>query len=478
MRWELVGEGNRNLVVRRRDIDETAAAHAHAGEGSLVVPRGKVLRLRKLTDARCDIRGGGAGAGAEAGAGAGLSRIDEELWAPHDVTGTCETTLTHSFAENVLRRRVCDEASGSVELEAGELVRLPQQMLDEIARDVCGSTRGSAAPSALGETALVLTDWTLWSPRADVPRRMGLICVELKPKCALLPSNRDGRHLCIDSVDPLRMHVLKYFLVSLHRGRHTRYDPRMLFFPEAYPDRRRCLEALIVTPCNNFRVSVDGRRVYPPTSGCHLGEERGREVLRRALETAIGAAHSNSANSPSTTEGGQMGQRGGRDAVDALVDTILSLLTSSGVLESIARVQGADRVDTVGALSLYADVIGRSGDASLPSVPNLESLPRAEKLRLLSEWSLSLWAKDCSIMLAFDSDAMYSRDVSTERNRKDAAAAVAVVDIDLKPASKAADTYRTEKALLATAEEFLGGGDSARAVASASRRIQDRLATL
>ena len=81
-------------------------------------------------------------------------------------------------------------------------------------------------------------------------------------------------------------------------------------------------------------------------------------------------------------------------------------------------------------------------------------------------------------MLAFDSGAMYSRDVSTERNRKDAAAAVAVVDIDLKPASKAADTYRTEKALLATAEEFLGGGDSARDVASASRRIQDRLATL
>ena len=60
--------------------------------------------------------------------------------------------------------------------------------------------------------------------------------------------------------------------------------------------------------------------------------------------------------------------------------------------------------------------------------------------------SLSLWAKDCSVMLAFRGDAMRCPRGAQPERIEGLDAAVAVIDIDMKSASKAIDAYVLESA--------------------------------
>lgn len=422
--WELVGEGAANVVVRRRqcvvgsNIDDD-------------IWQGKVLRLRKLFDDernRITVR--------EDDDTDAAAQVDAAIWSRYGVDGDSAAARAHSFATHVLIPSVCAARKASaaaanrgvdIVVEAGELLELPRDEIACIERDICTMSRyGPKRFHKLCSLGLRLTDWTLIQSRVGTSRAgVGTVCVELKPKGALLPSaGTYNDHLCFDLVDDMKKSVLKHTLMANYKNKTTTYDPMTLFANDDVI-RRRALDALIATPNNNLRISVDGHCVFPDaqsTTRAGRSEERlsGRDRLRDALHAAdITVA------------------KEGKCVVDALIDSVVHALRESAVLEWLIGLQHLDRIDTVGAAALYKDMLDatdeRTSEDAVPDVPHIRDLSTGEKARLLSDWLIALWASDASIMLSFGGTL------------EETSARVAVVDIDVKPSKKAVDNFVLEK---------------------------------
>ena len=432
--WELVGEGAANVVVRRRQylgVDSIITEECNAMQG-------KVLRLRKLFSNKSD------GIIARKDEDDAVARVDAAIWSRYGVEGDTAAARARSFATHVLMPslravRKADMALLSrgidVVVEAGELLELPQEVVARIECDIRAASRcGSKRIHKLCSTALRLTDWTLIHSRRRSTSQtgMGTVCVELKAKGALLPSAGTQKdHLCFDRVDDIKKTVLKYTLMANYKRRRTTYNPMMLFANDD-TSRKRALDALIATPNNNLRISVDGRCVFPHADATDATSHEEFNCID-GLRDALHAAGVTVANE-------------GTCVVDALKDGIVHALRESAVLEWLLQLQRLDRVDTVGAAALFKDMLhslgGTTSEHVMPDrVPRLYDLSADKKAHLLSDWLIALWASDASIMISFSSRILGEASSGTCAN-------VAVVDIDVKPSKKAMENFALEQRAL------------------------------
>lgn len=169
----------------------------------------------------------------------------------------------------------------------------------------------------------------------------------------------------------------------------SEYDPLDLF--SGSKDRvSEAIKALYSIPQNNFRVFMNGSIVLGGS-----GESTGRTSPETAyaLEDALkGFIQSND------------GLR-----TECFLQLVSDTVYDSGVLDKLLQLQKLDKLDIEGAIHCYYDVISqpcplcKESGQQLEKYSSLHALPLDESLKIVKEYMIAATAKDCSLMISFQS---------------------------------------------------------------------------
>jgi hypothetical protein len=320
------------------------------------------------------------------------------------------------------------------------------------------------------------------SPQMPFPPPVGssepCLCVEIKPKCGVLPAGVAATELLFGFC----RFCVREKLKREPGGPRSGYCPLDLYSMDR-PRVERALQSFLAAPRNNLRIfGRSGEQVFGAARGA------AREALRRELRLEFGEGLGSGGTSPTagcSSVGGQ-----GEALETLLVQVVATILLQEPLLVRLKSVQAASTLSAEGALRAYdcaCAAIGReevdrrlrprSDDAGGLSVrcPCAESaglglehgrceeadaLP-ADLLDPVRAWLLALCASDISIMLCLrklqaDPATTHSA-VQPDRSRAPGvvcllgegrgvfAYRVAVVDTMPKPPSKLAEHARRDR---------------------------------
>jgi len=216
------------------------------------------------------------------------------------------------------------------------------------------------------------------------PKKGPSLCIELKVKWGFIPNSPFITHEVKRRVDRFTMHQQQKVAKGKLDG-ISKYCPIDLF---SY-DRnrvRQCIEALLQTPQNNFRLFVDGMMEYPDSKG-----HGSRDILQSKLD-----------------KHGSF-PRG----VDGLVDILADILVREPLLKRVKSAQMLDEADIEAVYPIYQKIVERGedilplaeGSTLYPREP-IKELPtsKEEQHELVRRFMASCTAKDCSVMIVIQPD--------------------------------------------------------------------------
>ncbi|XP_011623523.1 inositol-pentakisphosphate 2-kinase [Amborella trichopoda] len=366
--WTYKGEGAANLVLGYR------------GSSPLFV--GKVLRVQKTSKGDAQSKSINDPI---------LSTHDRLLWGDIEelVTATSKEILAHSYVQHVMRPLLASE-----HVDAGKRVLVSREFLEGVATQTLSQRPAwrvdAAKVDTLSDSALLISDHSLFQ-HGDI-KQAPCIAVEIKPKCGFLPCSRfiGKENFMKNNTTRFKMHqALKVLQGEISNT--SKYDPCDLF-SGSRGRIRQAIEALFLTPQNNFRIFLNGTLVFGGLGGYFGGSESdAQEALGRLDNALMGLIHAGP------------GQR-----INCCHELLAEILFKSGALVRLLEVQKLDKLDIEGVIHAYFNVISQPcrvckdlGEELSQIYQVLHSLSLKESMDIMKNYLVAATAKDCSLMVCF-----------------------------------------------------------------------------
>uniref|UniRef100_A0A1J3DDH9 Inositol-pentakisphosphate 2-kinase n=1 Tax=Noccaea caerulescens TaxID=107243 RepID=A0A1J3DDH9_NOCCA len=415
--WIYRGEGGANLVL------------AYAGSSSLFV--GKVIRIqkaRKNDKANKSVNGF-----------VSVLTSDEQLvWRENKelISSPNKEALEQRYVMNVITPLL-----GPKHVDAGIRVSVSKEFLQSVDKKVTKQRPpwrvNAANVDTSHDSALILNDHSLFS--RGISSGGDCFSVEIKPKCGFLPTSGfiSEDNLLKRSVSRFKMHqILK--LEHNEISEVSEYDPLDLF--SGSKERvSEAIKALYSIPQNNFRVFLNGSIILGGS-----GESTGRTSpeIAYAFEDALkGFIQSND------------GLR-----TECFLQLVSDTVYESGVLDKLLELQKLDKLDIEGAIHCYYDVINQPcplcrESGQLEKYSSLHALPLDESLKIVKDYMIAATAKDCSLMISFQSrkgwDSAPSCDaVCLPSTNQVFDYKAHFIDLSLKPLKRMEAYYKLDKKII------------------------------
>ncbi|ESQ44797.1 hypothetical protein EUTSA_v10003206mg [Eutrema salsugineum] len=419
--WIYRGEGGANLVL------------AYTGSSPLFV--GKVIRIQKAP--KNDKANKSVIVSAN-GVVSVLTSDEQLLWRDNKelISSTNKEVLEQRYVKHVIIPLM-----GPKHVDAGVRVSVSKEFLQAVDKKVTKQRPpwrvNAANVDTSHDSALILNDHSLFPQ--GISSGGDCFSVEIKPKCGFLPTSRflSEENMLKTSVSRFKMHQilkLEYNEISEVSG----YDPLDLF--SGSKDRvSEAIKALYSIPQNNFRVFLNGSLILGGS-----GESTGRTSpeIAYTFEDAL--------------KGFIQSDDGLR--TKCFLEIVSDAVYSSGVLDKLLEVQKLDKLDIEGAIHSYYNVINQPCPLCKEIGPSekyasLHALPLDENLKIVKEYMIAATAKDCSLMISFQSrnaldstpscDAVCLNSTSQTFDYK-----VHFIDLSLKPLKRMEAYYKLDKKII------------------------------
>ena len=167
------------------------------------------------------------------------------------------------------------------------------------------------------------------------------------------------------------------------------YDPLDMF--SGSKDRvHKAIEALFVTPQNNFRVFLNGALIYGGLGG---GADTTSCAIEEAFEDELKCVIQADDGLRTTT----------------FLKLVSEAVFGSGLIDRLLKVEKLDIFDIEGAIHAYYDIISQPctvcqdlGEDKLSGKYSyLHSLPLTESLKIVRDYLIAATGKDLSMMISF-----------------------------------------------------------------------------
>mmetsp|Transcript_692 Transcript_692/g.1608 ORF Transcript_692/g.1608 Transcript_692/m.1608 type:complete len:409 (-) Transcript_692:15-1241(-) len=353
-----------------------------------------------------------------------IEELEQEIWSKYPQFCATRSHIERRawFSEQVVKPLFGETGA----LSCGELVRLED---GEIAG---GEIFGLLLPDATRLPSL--------------PDSGDTISIEIKPKCAAMPSPKAVIH-----PDHSFKHEHSRYKLQQHLKKSqgkidsmSEYDPIQLF--SADPALKlKALQALFKSPQNNLAVYVNSLKVFPTGAwlstgsgdSCRIGNQAPEELMRVLVKV---------------------------------------LMQQQGTLDLIRSMQAKDEYDVEAIHMLYEYLlagkrksVGELGGSEVyrRSVENLYNMPRHCMLSALENYLIAATAKDCSLIITMKRIAHPDASPSSGNTASEAPSAgivhespscfqyrLQVIDTDIKPLSKIPAHFKLDRDI---AVQFLSG---------------------
>ncbi|XP_010540332.1 PREDICTED: inositol-pentakisphosphate 2-kinase isoform X2 [Tarenaya hassleriana] len=367
-----------------------------------------------------------------------LTSDEQFLWRENKelISSPSKEVLEQRFVKNVMSPLL-----GPKHVDAGMRVSVSKEFLESVDKKVTKQRPlwrvNAANVDTSHDSVILMNDHSLFS--RGISSCVDCISVEIKPKCGFLPTSRFIRegNTVKRSVTRFKMHQI----LKLHDNEVSElseYDPLDLF--SGSKERiHRAIKALYSTPQNNFRVFLNGALLFGGS-----GESIGRTTPEYgdAFEDAL---------------------KGFIQADDGLrtkyfLELVSESVYSSRVLDMLLEVQKLDNLDVEGAIHCYYDVISQPCSVCKELeqdglYASLHSLPLDESLKIVKDYLIAATAKDCSVMISFQSrddldSARSCSDVYLQSTKQTFDYKVHFIDLSLKPLEKMEAYYELDKKIM------------------------------
>ncbi|XP_017981655.1 PREDICTED: inositol-pentakisphosphate 2-kinase isoform X1 [Theobroma cacao] len=417
--WVYRGEGAANLVL------------AYTGSSPAFI--GKVMRIQKSPrNDKNGVNGNGS-----------LTTQEQLLWR-EDMELTASPN--REIVEQLYVKHVMSPLLGPKHVDAGIRVRVTKEFLESVDNNVICQRPAwrvdSSQVDANRDTALIISDHSVF-PNGTL-KGGPCVTVEIKPKCGFLPISRfiAEENALKRIITRFRMHQA----LKLHKqeiSEYSEYNPLDLF--SGSRDRIcKAIKALYATPQNNFRVFLNGSRVFGGSGG---GTDNTTVLVGEAFEDALKSVIQ-ADNGLRTTS-----------FIQLVADTVYTC----GVLDQLLEVQKLDAYDIEGAIHAYYNIISQpcavcrelSNDKLSHQYTSLHSIPLDESLKIVKDYLMAATAKDCSLMISFrpkedgelqsgsSKNSVYLGSTNQVFEYK-----VYFIDLDLKPLKKMEYYYKLDKKIV------------------------------
>ncbi|XP_024013284.1 inositol-pentakisphosphate 2-kinase isoform X2 [Eutrema salsugineum] len=367
-----------------------------------------------------------------------LTSDEQLLWRDNKelISSTNKEVLEQRYVKHVIIPLM-----GPKHVDAGVRVSVSKEFLQAVDKKVTKQRPpwrvNAANVDTSHDSALILNDHSLFPQ--GISSGGDCFSVEIKPKCGFLPTSRflSEENMLKTSVSRFKMHQilkLEYNEISEVSG----YDPLDLF--SGSKDRvSEAIKALYSIPQNNFRVFLNGSLILGGS-----GESTGRTSpeIAYTFEDAL--------------KGFIQSDDGLR--TKCFLEIVSDAVYSSGVLDKLLEVQKLDKLDIEGAIHSYYNVINQPCPLCKEIGPSekyasLHALPLDENLKIVKEYMIAATAKDCSLMISFQSrnaldstpscDAVCLNSTSQTFDYK-----VHFIDLSLKPLKRMEAYYKLDKKII------------------------------
>ncbi|XP_042058527.1 inositol-pentakisphosphate 2-kinase-like isoform X1 [Salvia splendens] len=417
--WTYRGEGALNLVL------------AYCGSSPHFV--GKVLRIQKVRNDRPECENGHSA----------LVNHESLLWGKFE---GIVSAPTREVAEHIYVQKVMCPLLGSEHVDAGIHVLVSREFLEAVDNKVLcqrPSWRVDAARiNPLHDSVLLISDHSVFPHFSDSLREDFCVSVEIKPKGGFLPTSEfiaEGNAVK-KRITQFKMHQA----LKLHRGKISQisqYHPLDLF-SGSKDGIQKAIEALFLTPQNNFRVFLNGSIIFGGMGG----------TADSTSSTAAQSFHDGLKHVISAKDGMHI-----KGFVDLLTETIFK----SGLLNRLLEVQKLDAIDIEGAIHSYYDIISQpcvvcrqiGGEKFAARYSSIHSMLRDDKVRIVRDYLISATAKDLSMMISFKSkinmdEESLHRAVFLESSKQTFYYKASFIDLDMKPLKKMEYYYELDQQIV------------------------------
>ncbi|VVB07595.1 unnamed protein product [Arabis nemorensis] len=418
--WVYRGEGGANLVL---------AYSGSSSSSSLFV--GKVIRIqkaRKNDKAKSNANG----------VFSVLTSDEQLLWKENKelISSPNNEVLEQRYVKHVIIPLL-----GPKHVDAGVRVSVSKEFLESVDKKVTKQRPpwrvNAANVDTSHDSALILNDHSLFSQA--ISSGGDCISVEIKPKCGFLPTSRfiSEENMLKRSVSRFRMHqILKLEYNEISEV--SEYDPLDLF--SGSKERvSQAIKALYSTPQNNFRVFLNGSLILGGS-----GESTGRTSPK------IGYAFEDALRGFIQSDDGHR--------TNCFLQLVSDAVYESGVLDRLLEVQKLDKLDVEGAIHCYYDVINQpcpicKEGGPLEEYSSLHTLPLDESLKIVKDYMIAATAKDCSLMISFQSrkdcnGAPSCDEVCLKSTNQTFDYKVHFIDLSLKPLKRMEAYYKLDQRII------------------------------
>ncbi|KAG6423160.1 hypothetical protein SASPL_113548 [Salvia splendens] len=344
--WTYRGEGALNLVLAycgsSPHFVQFSLSYNYARSSEV----GKVLRIQKVRNDRPECENGHSA----------LVNHESLLWGKFE---GIVSAPTREVAEHIYVQKVMCPLLGSEHVDAGIHVLVSREFLEAVDNKVLcqrPSWRVDAARiNPLHDSVLLISDHSVFPHFSDSLREDFCVSVEIK----------------ISQI--------------------SQYHPLDLF-SGSKDGIQKAIEALFLTPQNNFRVFLNGSIIFGGMGG----------TADSTSSTAAQSFHDGLKHVISAKDGMHI-----KGFVDLLTETIFK----SGLLNRLLEVQKLDAIDIEGAIHSYYDIISQpcvvcrqiGGEKFAARYSSIHSMLRDDKVRIVRDYLISATAKDLSMMISFKS---------------------------------------------------------------------------
>ncbi|XP_047957149.1 inositol-pentakisphosphate 2-kinase-like isoform X1 [Salvia hispanica] len=417
--WTYRGEGAVNLVL------------AYCGSSPHFV--GKVLRIQKVSNDRRECENGHSA----------LVNHESLLWGKFE---GIVSAPTKEIAEHVYVQKVMCPLLGSEHVDAGIHVLVSREFLEAVDNKVLcqrPSWRVDAARvNPLRDSALLITDHSVFPHASGSLKEDFCVSVEIKPKGGFLPTSE-----FIAEGNAVKKRLTRFKMhqaLKLHQrkiSQISQYDPLDLF--SGSKDRiQRAFKGLFLTPQNNFRVFLNGSIIFGGMGG--TADSTSSAVAQSFHD---GLKHVISAKDGMHIKG--------------LVDLLTETIYKSGLLNRLLEVQKLDAIDIEGAIHAYYDIISQpcvvcrkiGGKRFSARYSSIHSMQRDDKVKIVRDYLISATAKDLSMMISFkpkinmDEESPH-RAVFLEASKQTFCYKAFFIDLDMKPLKKMEYYYELDQQIV------------------------------